>query len=282
MKKNLFAFVSFNRLSLSVGFAALLIALISQPLMAHAFSLPWSCDFEGGSLSSCGLSSENSNSTDFTSSSAAHNGTYGYRVTVNAGDNAGLGGFYGAIDSPATTTDVYVRWYMRYNAGFTWNPLFYQKLVYFNQMSNQPIYIQCSFSGANFQAETGTGQIYIPYGWGDIMKCPGGHSDTTCASDGQWHEYEIHVGLNNVFELWTDGVYRGKGTWSGSAPVGWSSDTSLSGIIQFNVNQAYPSGTGYVDWDDMAISTTGPIGPLTGGNPPSQGSNTLPAPPVLK
>ena len=221
---------------------------------SRALTLPWSCGFEGGSLSSCGLSSENSSNTDFTSSSASHTGTYGYRVTVNSGDNNSLGGFYAdSLASPTNPSDVYVRWYMRVPSSISFANFY--KLIYFHTSN----YTCLDFSEGNLVLETANFNASINWGIGDIMAgCThGGYA--SCYGDSQWHEYELHIKNNGFFEMWTDGVYRGSAT--NSQP-----DTDLNGLLEFMVNGHGVVGSGGVDWDDMAISTTGPIGPLGGSS----------------
>jgi len=257
MKEKFYLCMSFRRLSLSLRFMALLLVLILQPLLAYAITLPWSCGFEGGSLASCGLSSENRNDTDFTTAEAAHTGSYGYRVTVSPGVNNLTGGFYGYISG--TPTQLWTRWYMRYQSGFSWNPMQYHKLIFPHQTGATAI----EFMGNNtICVDAPSANTCINSGWRDSQ---GG----SLTGDGQWHCYEVLLDTGNkVFTYWLDGVQKGSIT-----NVNYDGMT-LSGLMEFHTNQQSPGGTYYVDWDDIAMSSTGYIGPLGGAathdpNPPT-------------
>ncbi len=263
MEKKFFTFISFSRLSWSIRIMALLVVLILQPLIAHAFSVPWQCDFETGSLSACGLNAMwpqggCNGMTSQVSAGGAHTGSYGVRVNECPGDNVGDGGFYGSIDS--SPTELWVRWYMRYPAGFAWSNMQYQKLIYFHQSASN--YTYAGIFGDTFAMELPSSRASIGYGWNSIM---GGNS-----GDGLWHCYEIHVSIGGIFEFWLDGTKRGSVS---GVNYGMS---NFGGLLEFATNQAFPSTAGYVDWDDMAISTTGYIGPLGGGSP----STHVPDPPI--
>jgi hypothetical protein len=256
MKKIFFAYFGCNRLSSSIRFLALLLVLILQPLSAYAFSLPWSCGFEGGSLSSCGLSSASGNNTDYTSTAAAHTGTYGYRIQESAGHNISTGGFYGSLDNAGS--GFYVRWYMR--EGATLQIRDYQKLIQIFDTSMTINNIYNVASNSFWLEPWGGGNYYVNGGFATA------NGSTT--GDGKWHCYELHATVSGMQEWWIDGVYQGQST---GANLSLSSFNNV--VIQFNTNQDLTSG-GNVDWDDIAIQTTGPIGPIGGGN-----STRVPDPP---
>jgi len=261
MKKNLFAFVSPDRLFSSLRFAVLLLAVLLLPLVAHAFSLPWTCGFEGGNLGSCNLSSLNGNNTDYTSTAAAHTGNYGYRITDDAGWNVGTGGFYGALDN--ATSDFYVRWYMRASTSLQMGQ--YMKLITLFTGGTETIY---NITNSSFFLEPGPGGNFnTGSGWDSIMGSANG--------DGQWHCYELHATVSGTQEWWVDGVSVGSTTGASLGISSWSGS-----VIEFGTNQDIPAG-GTVDWDDIAMATTGPIGPLPGGKTPAVSTET-PNAPTLK
>jgi hypothetical protein len=107
------------------------------------------------------------------------------------------------------------------------------------------------------------------YGWNQIM---GGST-----GDGQWHYYEVHLkkdtnGSNGIFQAWVDGVLRNNQSnvnFGGRNFSGWA----------LGVNQATVGTGGWWDIDDLAISTTGYIGPLGGGGG-GGGDNTAPTVPT--
>ncbi len=156
--------------------------------------------------------------------------------------------------------EVWVRWYMRYQAGYRWNPLIYDKAIYFHGDSSP---VAGWFNGA-----LGVAQLPIPsngtFTWESLMGGPG--------SDGQWHLYEVHLktdtGQNDgIVEFWVDQIkrYSHQNVNIGGG-AGWD-------IIEIGSNQGTPSNGGcmYLDFDDVAIRTTGPIGPVgsAGGPPPA-------------
>jgi hypothetical protein len=115
------------------------------------------------------------------------------------------------------------------------------------------------------QGGTGAWPLTNSFGWQDIM---GG-----TASDDLFHCYEVHLKMdtdstNGVGQIWVDGKLRVSKTdvdWSGgdaTSRQGWT-------WILIGSNQNAPSNGRcmYVDFDDIAISNTGYVGPI--GNIPS-------------
>ena len=94
-------------------------------------------------------------------------------------------------------------------------------------------------------------------------------------SDGQWHLYEIHLkmdtnGRNGIVEWRVDGVkmlHRTDVNFNYKSRSGWSYMVigDNGGRVANGVPSAY-----YVDYDDIVISTTGPIGPYAGDAQSSQ------------
>jgi hypothetical protein len=180
-------------------------------------------------------------------------GGRGQRQWVGDGVNNNSGGLKITFNSPQN--ELWIRWYMRYELGFQWNPLVYDKILYIDP---GPIYaVIPEFYGnemniaknksPNNQLSTGG------KGWNAIM---GG-----ATSDGQWHLYEIHIkmdtnGANGIAEFWVDNVqtlYYNNVDY-GTAQ-GWSS-------VVFGSNQRFPANGKdmYVDFDDIVISATKPAG----------------------
>ena len=122
--------------------------------------------------------------------------------------------------------------------------------------------IQFSADGNPYSVGTGNG-------WNTIMVNGTTDARGNKRSDGQWHLYEIHIkmdtnGSNGIGEAWIDGIrrfYRSDMNFgSQTGKIGWSH-------IAIGENNQIPTTTRcmYVDFDDIIISTTGPIGPVTGG-----------------
>jgi len=96
--------------------------------------------------------------------------------------------------------------------------------------------------------------------------------------DGLWHLYEIHLkmdtnGANGIAEAWVDGVKRidhSAANFGGAqgAP-GWS------GLeIASNARNPLNGRCMAVDYDDVAIATTGPIGSIGPGDTTSPAAPT--------
>jgi hypothetical protein len=87
-------------------------------------------------------------------------------------------------------------------------------------------------------------------------------------SDGSWHCYEVHFKTNTttspyngVYQFWFDGVLKANFT-----NVDYMKDTINWMLIGSNQSSPANGGCRYLDFDDIAISNTGYIGPL--GNRP--------------
>lgn len=124
-------------------------------------------------------------------------------------------------------------------------------------------------------------------GW-DTMNATGDIDPTTGhrLGDGLWHWSEIHWKTNSAlgvadgqFDWWIDGhLYL-----TNHAANVCGADANCINVGQdhavMRTNQASPEGGflnfQYEDWDDIVISTTGPIGPIKQGRIPSalSGSN---------
>ncbi|MGE5415776.1 MAG: Ig-like domain-containing protein [Acidobacteriota bacterium] len=166
--------------------------------------------------------------------------------------------------------EIWVRWYMRYQNGFSWDPvegLNSDKWLYLKttELANNGGVEFNGNNGVRIWGADGSSLVANDnYGWQSIM---GG-----ARSDGSWHCYEAHFKMDTnsadgIAELWIDGIPRIQNytfDYSGGNAMirsqGW-------GAMFFANNQGVPANaTGpigsdhaYVDWDDMVISTTGYI-----------------------
>lgn len=200
---------------------------------------------------------------------AAGDGGKGQRQWNGDGVNKNSGGL--SIEFTPAQPEFWVRWYMRYQAGFQWNPLSYDKIIYIdvNAKNTPPLYkntdIIIEWYGANqsrihVQSVAGGQSLHSASGVGSWPSTMGG-----AGSDGLWHSYEVHLkmdttGSNGVAEMWIDGTqvifYN---TVNFGTYDGWTQ-------ILFGSNQLSPNNGGCrsVDFDDIAIRNTGYIGPLPG------------------
>lgn len=214
---------------------------------------------------------------------AGGDGGNGFRSWVGDGDNQHSGPV--AVQFPSKQKEIWIRWYQRYQAGFSWSQLIYEKTLYLRTdyslglIGTQMVpgfygsaYILASQNTSyGFPVSTGYGG-----GWDSIM---GGS-----VSDGQFHCYEIYIKMdtnsaNGVGRLWIDGKLVGENKyadWSG----GDASAKQGIAFFDFHNNQKYPyNGTVmYVDYDDFAIYNSRPPNTDDHGNPFIGMLNTVPPP----
>lgn len=179
-------------------------------------------------------------------------GGRGFRHIRADGVNAYGGGF--KIEWGGFEPELWFRYYMRYMSGFTWSLLSYTKEFYWNTGS------QTGASEFEMGWQNGTFGIHVA--------SPGrylGHGQAigTLTSDGNWHCYEAHFkmdtnGSNGVAEFWIDDVPGN--TYAdvdfGGNGAGWE-------VIFVGHNGSSPANgfDGWVDFDDLALSRVGRIGP---------------------
>jgi len=186
----------------------------------------------------------------------------------NPGVNDNGGGLN--IEFPKAQTELWIRWYERYEAGIFFTALSYVKELYI-YTDAAGIDVIPEFYGSNNYAviSQGTPNYYqvMPsiYGWSSVM---GGS-----VGDGKWHSYEIHIkmdtnGTDGVGQLWIDGDLRASNTTvnfsngNATARLGWT-------WIRVGSNQATvrPGADSYRDYDDMVIYNTTPPKTDVQGNP---------------
>ncbi|MBC2714608.1 MAG: hypothetical protein HF978_04795 [Desulfobacteraceae bacterium] len=193
----------------------------------------------------------------------------GQRHYVGDDVNQNSGGIM--IDFNSLQSELWVRFYIRYEAGFAWSPyLMYDKLIYLWLGDGSDIHAACIpswYNNDNFnlaaQAINGGVNYYSEgTGWTNTM---GG-----ATSDGKWHCIEVHMkmdtnGTDGVGEAWIDNVKildRHDLDWDGPTHTGFRN-------CLIGSNQRFPSNGRCmaVDYDDVSISNTGRIGPIGGGGP---------------
>lgn len=170
----------------------------------------------------------------------------------NGGNNTG-GGV--TIALPAPVTEMWVRFYMRFSLGFAWT-------------GGAPLYTKDNYWG-------GCGSGCVIFGiqgsnsWGVNYNGTTNHpssrtwaqSQGGATGDGQWHLYEYHLKQNGTaatIEIWIDDVRYLNKTNADLGNTPWSS-------FKLGENQATVTGCVpdcYTDYDDIAISTVGRIGPI--------------------
>jgi hypothetical protein len=183
----------------------------------------------------------------------------GFRHMRDPGTNSNGGGI--RIIFPPTG-QIWMRFYMRYSAGFSWqygHP-HYTKDINWNV--GEYNYKLTGFGDGYFYLHNpngGSQNLHSSDTWANINGGPVG--------DGKFHAYETYIkmdtnGSNGELKLWRDGnlVLTRTGLNYGGG--------TLSSFLMGS-NQSYVTSTGsYTDYDDVAISYTGYIGPIGGSAPP--------------
>jgi hypothetical protein len=176
--------------------------------------------------------------------------------------------------------ELWIRWYMRYPSGYKYNPQSWDKLLYIRDAAPINLVVDLAW-GTQIRFNSGSHVYTASHGWDAIM-VNGSLVDGHRTGDGLWHYFEVHIEMDTtntpdydgVGHIWVDGVLRLNVTNANfslnnaTARNGWTS-------IQVKSNQAFPQNDflgSYVDIDDVAISNTGYIGPISG-------SLSAPAPP---
>lgn len=206
------------------------------------------------------------------------------------GKDAGTGNMIKTFTTSAYP-EIWIRWYMRHQQGFQWagGAPYYEKWLYIrNGYSSYIASIYNSNTYAVVSGYTSGGKINNGPVGRDISSLSTASWSSINAGgigDGNFHAYETHLktdtnGQDGIAETWVDGVKvlsatnLDYNTLNSVNPVGWS-------YFLLNSNASSPSNGRcmYVDYDDYAVSTTGYIGPITGGatdtTPPSAPSGLV-------
>jgi hypothetical protein len=193
-------------------------------------------------------------------------GGKGQRHWEGDGSNNNSGGI--AVRLKQIEPELWIRWYMRYEKGFAWKNgrPYYDKILY--------------IWGEEISVKGARGCQIIPEWYGAdqfSLSAQGSGDDFQCCklgtgwktvmgsnvSDGKWHCYEIHIKASSggkkdgIGELWIDDVQRYSFKDAYLPTKGWI-------YILFGSNQSEPENGRdmYVDYDDIAVSSEGRIGPL--------------------
>lgn len=179
-----------------------------------------------------------------------------WRGGASANNRQGTSNNAGGIrlNIPSKPQEVWIRWYMRYQAGFDWQHILQTKDLYVNAGS---------FAGSftlGFHGENGWGVAIVQPQSQNLFGSPGWRGTMKGAlADGLWHAYETHIKTSKptIAESWIDGRRVHRDTKVDFAEV--TLDFILVGSNQCCVT-VQPDM--YTDYDDFAVSTTGYIGPI--------------------
>jgi hypothetical protein len=202
-----------------------------------------------------------------------HKGLRGY---IGDGINSNSGGI--DIVFPSTQSEIWVRWYYRYELGFEWSYLTYHKWLYFDIGHARNVVPEpYGFDGFRFGFNDGTHEVCSGCGWNTIM-VNGEDGTSGKKSDGLWHCVEIHIKMESSeyandgeVDLWYEGeliMSRSDVDTGGTSNGGWDE-------FRIPENQRTPDNGKVMEFDidDIAISNSGYIGPLT--TTPSQSGVTM-------
>jgi len=206
-------------------------------------------------------------------------GGRGFRHWVDDGTDNDHGGGIGML-FPSAQQEFWFRFYARYEAGFQWVSITYDKVVYVwtEKGSNEVPYAVFGFGyNDSMIAKDGLDPFgspeppaQNPITWNDIM---GGST-----SDGEWHAYEFHLKMDTL----TGGVSNEDGevhTWVDGVPIAsktdwiWSDEdaTAAEGFRHFligsNQKEANNGGCTPMDYDDIVVYTTTPPNTDSNGHP---------------
>jgi hypothetical protein len=184
---------------------------------------------------------------------AANNGLggpgRGFRHWRGSGRNNNGGGMSFTF-SPRN--EVWLRFYMRYAPGFTWNggQPHYTKDIYW-QVGMQPFFV-FGFSSGQLYTHVSVGSMNVTSTdtWSAINGGPTG--------DGQFHCYEQHLRIDTgTMQIWRDGalVLDRTGLALGTGTLSYFA-------LGENQNDVLTSVDTYTDYDDIALSSVGRIGCL--------------------
>jgi hypothetical protein len=205
----------------------------------------------------------------------AGGGGKGFRHWVGDGLNSGGGGI---VVSWTPTSELWFRYYVRFQSGFRWDPnppggqQPEMKQLYFNRNIAGMSYFGLKDGNLGGHIAVEAVNHYSSVSWNDWQ---GGSTGS-----GLWNCVELHMKMNSpatssngILEIWINGTK----VHTNSA-VQW---TTTAGATFSNTavgeNHKYPlnGGDAYVDFDDIAISTTGYIGPIGSPGSGSAGPKNL-------
>jgi hypothetical protein len=305
----------FNRNTLLAALAAGIIGLcgVAGPVQAQTAALPWSTtydcpyweQFQTGGLS-CGdlilgggWTTTNGSKEQITADANNPLGdpnSKGQRHWIGSGNGTGENDNSGGLsirftDSFGYGEEIWIRWYMRFEVGFTWAQYNGFKMLYYRRQAAEgggnSNYILTAFWGDSIALalQMGDGRNIRADGHG-FGVYPGD------PSDGSWHSYETYMKRETSSNA-SDGKLK---IWMNGTLVLDRSDLrhglGMGGFLIGSNAKHFPLNTRdmYVDYDDFFVTTTTPtnrdaannpmIGPIGWGitdeTPPTVSSRVIP------
>lgn len=249
-----------------------------------AFQLPWSTTFDcpewnqrlglSTSIVNCdGISgygawtTSNGNVEQITAEAnfPGGGGGRGQRHWIGPGGANNSGSL--SIRFSSVQPEIYIRWYQRYQKGFKLSGVREQKWLYSREPVQRPYlgwYNDDEVRAVDSRTTTvgpGSGGWKTFVGKGDMV------------SDGDWHWIEVHLkmdtnGSNGVVRIWMGHAGHAGTLVLNANNVNWGTGAGWQEFaIPENLGFADNTQDMYHDIDDIAVRTTGPIGPIGGGGP---------------
>ncbi len=184
-------------------------------------------------------------------------------VTSDGTANEGSGG--PILKLNATTPKLWIRWYMRFEEG-AWGEDWTHYKTFFMKTDTASSRIMVGYNSKNQIGFVGSEPSLAANAGFGIDFYPSG------TSDGTWNYYEVMIDYpNKRVKYWVNGIEK----INAIVDSFYANDTGIDSIT-IGSNIKYKTGTNYIDYDDIAISTTGYIGPYNGPINNSPPDNTDP------
>jgi len=268
--------------------ACLFFLLMVVPASADITSLPWSTTFDCSTLDvtnaycsansgddicdgwEIGTCSSLNSGISAGSNYSGGDGGNGLYWQVGDGNTTGSTGPTGSgffIDVPDSTPQIYLRWYfyhpsgmpLSHSLGFSSHKLLY---IYF---ATDSWYFDQNTTDFRLYDRDGTSGRQSTNNWDDFY-------DNAGRGGGSWHAMEVYISSSGVFRMWeyVDGVDNPTPVIDENGLVTYGNLRYL--IFPSNVKTDFTGAdngqTFTVYYDDIAISTTGRIGPLSASTDP--------------
>jgi hypothetical protein len=225
-----------------------------------------------------GWTTQNGNADSVTTAANYSGGAggRGFRHWRGEGSGNNAGGIQ--INLPSPQSEIWFRWYMRYSTpNVQWNSLQQTKDLYINAGGGPGMSFTLGVHNGTNPGTFGVGVVQPKSQ--NLFSSPG----WSVIGDGNWHALEFHVKTTSpaVAEYWVDGVLSQRHTtnpFDGQPLTFNNSPVSFILVGSNHCCTAAGSPDFYNDYDDFAISTTGYIGPISGGSnpPPPPGGTPVP------
>jgi len=190
---------------------------------------------------------------------AGGGGGRGFRHWVGSGLN-NVGG--GITVNFGSAPEIWLRYYIRFQSGFSWGSPIFMKTIYCNRGSNGTFYfgLHSGFVGGHLEDDPANLGVNVSnVTWAQFQ---GGST-----GDGNFHALEVHAKMNTtatssdgVFEFWLDGNPIYSNTSAHFSNVAGARFTDCA--FGENSNNPQNASDVFVDFDDIAVSSAGYIGPL--------------------